>query len=139
MSAAKEKGGKNSRKNQRISMRLPCRLILDKPPATTSKSSPPKTSFYIVNLSSSGMRLSGDMPMVKDVPLNASITLEDEGGRVIHCRFKVKWLSKNSFKAYGGYSYGLEITSMSADDREFLSKIFRREKENLAARQKDSN
>jgi len=121
----------DSREAERVSMRIPCQLSIGQASQSdVVRSRTGGSSCYMINLSDKGMQISSNMLIKEDVRLSASLSFEKEK-RAVSFLFKVKWLRKNSFKTYGVYSYGLEFIEISEDERDFLHRIYDREKHNL--------
>ncbi len=119
----------NDRTKDRISMCVPFGFYPDQADSRSSLIKVNRPSSFLVALCENGMRISGNMILEEDVPLIARFDFRDEK-HSISCRFRVKWIIKNSYKAYGNYSYGLQFMNVSPDDRAFLHSIYEREMEN---------
>ena len=129
--AEDKKKSSNSREADRVSMRLPCHLSVGHGLAGDVVRRPASGSgCYLVNLSDKGMQISTNLLIREDVKLNAGLGFDKEK-RTVDFTFKVKWLRKNSFKTFGSYSYGLEFLEIKDEDRDFLHRIYDREKRNL--------
>ncbi len=121
----------NAREADRVAMRVPCHFSIGQGLAGEVVRRPAAGSgCYLVNLSGKGMQISTNLLIREDVKLTAGLGFDKEK-RTVDFIFKVKWLRKNSFKAYGSYSYGLEFLQIKPGDRDFLHRIYDREKKNL--------
>ena len=121
----------NSRHTDRISMRVPCQLNIGQTGSSDVVRRPAGGSgCYLVNLSDTGMQISTNILLREDVKLSAELRFEKEN-RSVSFSFKVKWLRKNSYKAFGSYSYGIQFIQISDSNRDFLHQIYKREKDNL--------
>ena len=119
----------NDRKQDRVSMCVPFGFYPDQGDPRSASIKCDRPSSFLVDLSDTGMRICGNMILEEEVPLAARFEFTGEK-RSISARFKVKWTVKNSYKAYGNYSYGLQFINVSPTDREFLRVIYKREQEN---------
>jgi hypothetical protein len=114
-------------------MCLPFNFIPDANDPHSSRIKAERRSGYLVDLSEGGMRICGDMLMEADLPFAARLEFPDEMQN-ISFRFRVKWITKNSYRAFGKFSYGIEITTISAASRRFLEDIYSREQNNTSSK-----